>query len=56
VKEKDPNETPKTVIPQKYYKNQIEVKTLKATLKKSKQHTCEAKLQGLPNLIRKKNE
>jgi hypothetical protein len=56
VKEKDPNETPKTLIPQKYYKNQTKAKTLKTTLKKSKQHTCEADLQGLPNLTRKKNE
>ncbi len=56
MKEKDPNETPKTLIPQKYYKNQTKAKTLKTTLKKSKQHTCEADLQGLPNLTKKKNE
>jgi hypothetical protein len=34
----------------------MEAKTLKATSKKTKQHTCGAELQGLPNLIRKKND
>jgi hypothetical protein len=34
----------------------MEAKTSKKTLKDTKQHTCEAKLQGLPNLTRKKNE
>jgi hypothetical protein len=32
----------------------MEAKTLKATLKETKQHTCEIKLQSLPNLTRKK--
>jgi len=39
VKEKDPNKTPKTIIPQKDFKNQIKAKILKATFKKSKEHT-----------------
>jgi hypothetical protein len=34
----------------------MEEKSLKATLKDTRQHTCEVKLQGLPNLMRKKNE
>jgi hypothetical protein len=33
----------------------MEERTLKATPKETKQHTCGAKPQGLPNLIRKKN-
>ncbi len=34
----------------------MEARTLKATLKETKQHTCGVESQGLPNLIRKKNE
>jgi hypothetical protein len=34
----------------------MEVKTLKATLKETKKRTCKTKPQGLPNLIRKKND
>jgi hypothetical protein len=41
-------------MPQKGYS--MEAKTLKATLKETKQHTCKTKLQSLPNLTRRKNE
>jgi hypothetical protein len=34
----------------------MEAKTLKVTLKETKQHTCGVELQGLPNLTRKKND
>jgi hypothetical protein len=34
----------------------MEAKTLKATLKETKQHTCGIEPQGLANLIRKKND
>ncbi len=34
----------------------MEVKTLKTTLKETKQQTCEAKPYGLPNLTRKTND
>ncbi len=34
----------------------MEAKTLKATLKETKQHTCGVEPQGLPNLIKKKND
>jgi hypothetical protein len=34
----------------------MEARTLKATLKQIKQHTCKVELQGLPNLIGKKND
>jgi ribosomal protein L34E len=33
----------------------MEARTLKRTPKETKHHSCGAKLQGLPNLIRKKN-
>jgi hypothetical protein len=33
----------------------MKIKNLKATLKEIKQHTCETEPQGLPNLIKKKN-
>jgi hypothetical protein len=34
----------------------MEVRTLNATLKETKQHICKAKLKGLPNLNGKKND
>jgi hypothetical protein len=34
----------------------MEVRTLKATPKKTKQHICRVEPQGLPNLTRKKND
>ncbi len=34
----------------------MEMKTPKVTLKETKQHTCGAKSQGLPNLTKKRND
>jgi hypothetical protein len=34
----------------------METKTLKATPKETKHHTCRVELQGLPNLTWKKND
>jgi hypothetical protein len=34
----------------------MEVRTLKATPKETRQHTCNVKPQGLPNLTGKKND
>jgi hypothetical protein len=56
MKERDPKGMPKTLMPQLGYKNQMEEKTLKATLKETKQHTCKTKPQGLPNLTKKGND
>jgi hypothetical protein len=56
MKEKDPKGTPKILMPLEAYKNLMEAKTLKATLKETKQHTCGTEPHGLPNLIRKKND
>jgi hypothetical protein len=34
----------------------MEVKTMKATLKETKQHTCGVESYGIPNLIKKIND
>ncbi len=36
------------------YENLMEMKTLKPTPRETKQHTCEAKSQSLPNLTKKR--
>jgi hypothetical protein len=52
----DPKKTLETLMPFLGYRNLMELKTLKATLKETIQHTCKVELQGLPNLIRKIND
>jgi hypothetical protein len=55
MKERDPKGTPKTLIPLVGNKYLMEARTLKAISKETKQHICRVGLQGLPNLIGKKN-
>jgi hypothetical protein len=43
-------------VPNRGYRNLMEVKTLMATLKETKLHTCRVELQGLLNQSGKKND
>ncbi len=56
MNKKNPKKTPKTLMPLVGYKNLMEEKTLKVTLKETKHHNCEVETQGLSNLIGKEND
>ncbi len=55
MKERDPKGTPKTIMSLTRVQIFDGGNNLKATSKEIKQYTCGVELQGLPNIISKKN-